>query len=333
MSEVMWGLHMAGLQASAPVDGNFVAIGWYDMGDLSILPATREAFKTHFSEVYPSESPGALPAKAGVLYRFTHEINVGAIVVYPSKPDRIVHVGIVEGDYTYLPDVDDEYAHRRAVKWVKSLPRTSFSQSALYEIGSAITLFQITTHADEFRAAIEGNPTGAEDIDEDTVNEVSIQMEESAEDFIIKQLKTKLSSYQFEKFIAHLLTCMGYHARVTQRSSDGGIDVIAHRDELGFEPPIIKVQCKQTLDQIGRPSVQALQGAVAHGEHGLFITLGAFSNDARNEERVRPNLRLIDGNALIELIYTYYENFEPKYKMLLPLKRTYIPASILAIED
>jgi len=44
--------------------------------------------------------------------------------------------------------------------------------------------------------------------------------------------------------------------RVTKASGDAGVDVIAHRDELGFEPPLIKVQCKQTLGTNGRPDVQ-----------------------------------------------------------------------------
>jgi predicted Mrr-cat superfamily restriction endonuclease len=70
---------------------------------------------------------------------------------------------------------------------------------------------------------------------------------------------------------------MGYHARVTQASADGGIDVIAHRDGLGFEPPIIKVQCKQTLSTNGRPDVQKLYGAIEKEEKGLFVTLGSFS--------------------------------------------------------
>lgn len=34
--------------------------------------------------------------------------------------------------------------------------------------------------------------------------------------------------------------------RVSERSL-WGIDIIAHRDELDFEPPIIKIQCKQIL--------------------------------------------------------------------------------------
>jgi restriction system protein len=156
----------------------------------------------------------------------------------------------------------------------------------------------------------------------------SAQVEETTEDFIIKRLKSSQTPYQFEHFVAHLLKCMGYHSRVTQASGDGGIDIIAHRDELGFEPPIIKVQCKQILSTIGRPDVQQLHGAIESGEHGLFVTLGSFSNDARTFERMKPNLRLIDGAALIELIYAHYHQFEPRYQMLLPLKRSYIPGTL-----
>jgi restriction system protein len=122
---------------------------------------------------------------------------------------------------------------------------------------------------------------------------------------------------------------MGYRARVTKASGDGGVDVIAHKDLLGFEPPIIKVQCKQTFDQIGRPHVQQLHGSIEHGEHGLFVTLGGFSDKAKAFERTKPNLRLIAGQMLIELIYTHHQ-FEPRYQILLPLKRVYIPGPTIA---
>ena len=333
MTQAIWGLHMAEIDAAAPIKENFVGIGWEAMGDLSALPKNRDAFKARLAETHPGEKAGAIPVKAGVLYRFVCEMEVGDLIVYPSKPDRMVHLGLVESDYEFQPDFMDQYPHRRRVKWVRQVPRAEFSQSALYEIGSAITLFQISAHAEEFRAALEGQATGAEDVDDENADEVTVQVEESTEDFIIKRLKTKLSPYEFEKFIAHLLTCMGYHARVTQQSSDGGIDIIAHKDELGFEPPIIKVQCKQTLDQVGRPKVQELHGAIETGEHGLFVTLGGFSPDARTFERSKPNMRLIDGNALIELIYAHYERFDTRYKMLLPLKRTYIPGSVLTAVD
>lgn len=58
----------------------------------------------------------------------------------------------------------------------------------------------------------------------------------------------------------------------------------------------------------------------------MFVTLGSFSPDARTFEQTKPNLRLIDGAALIELIYEHYHQFEPRYQMLFPLKRSYTPA-------
>ena len=257
---------------------------------------------------------------------------LGDFVVYPSKPDRMVNLGIVDSGYTYDPVSDPAFPHRRKVKWIHHLPRTTFSQSALYEIGSAITLFQISTYAEEFLAAFEGEPIVSESVDEVddvTAAGVSAQVEDSTEDFILKRLKRGQNAYAFEHFVAHLLTCMGYHARVTKASGDGGVDVIAHKDVLGFEPPIIKVQCKQILDQVGRPAVQQLHGCIEHGEHGLFVTLGGFSGEARTFERTKPNLRLIDGQMLIELIYAHYHQFEPRYQMLLPLRRVYIPGPAL----
>lgn len=100
----------------------------------------------------------------------------------------------------------------------------------------------------------------------------------------------------------------------TQASGDGGVDIIAHRDELGFEEPIIKVQCKPVLGTIGRPDVQRLNGAIETGERGLFVTLGNFSPDARTYERTKPNLRLLDGSDLIGLVYAYYDKFDPRYR-------------------
>jgi len=240
-------------------------------------------------------------------------------MIYPSKFDRMVNIGIVDGEYEYRATQPADCAHFRAVKWVRHIPRASFSQPALNEIGSALTLFRVNSNAEEFLAAMDGQAFETEAIDEASAEAVSAQVEESTEDFIIKRLKTSQTPYQFEYFVAHLLKCMGYFARVTQASGDGGVDVIAHRDELGFEPPIIKVQCKQILSTIGRPDVQKLFGAIEREEKGLFITLGNFTADARTFEQTKPNLRLIDGTSLIELIYEHYHKFEPRYQMLLPL--------------
>lgn len=325
---VTWGIHMEwddGKTAQATKD---IAIGWSEIGNLSALPPSRDAFKAAFLKVYPNKKPGAVPVEAGVLYRFAREMSVGDVVVYPSRFDKTVNIGLVSGDYAFLPSVDPEYPHRRPVEWKVHAPRPQFSQPALNEIGSAITLFQVSTNAEEFLAALEGKPFNAADVDAATAADVAVQVEENVEDFIIKQLKNTLSPEQFEYFIAELLRCMGYYARVTPYKGDGGVDIIAHKDELGFEGPVIKVQCKQTLSPIGGPPVQQLLGAIQSGENALFITLGDYTSDAVRIERGKSNLRLIGRADLIKLIFNNYERFEPRFKTLLPLKRSYTPSTI-----
>lgn len=327
----IWGIHMGTQHGDRPIEDGYVSIGWSRMGDLAQLPATREAFKAKLAEVYPETKRGAVPVNAGTLYKFACELKPGDLVVYPSKSDRMVNLGEITSEYEFDPTGTDEHgaryetSNRRRVKWLKSLPRTSFSQSALYEIGSALSLFQVSTHADEFLAALHGEGLETDPDDAAETEATAERVEEDTEDFVIRRLKTAISPTRFEHFVAHLLRCMGYHARVTQRSGDGGIDIVAHRDELGFEPPVIKVQCKQKTDNVGRPEVQQLMGAVEQSEFGLFVTLGSYTREAIDAERARPNLRLIDGSTLTELIFQHYESFEPQWQSILPLKRSYIP--------
>ena len=105
---------------------------------------------------YPDSKPAAIPNNAGQLFRFVVEMKVGDLVVYPSKHDRQVHLGRIEGGYQYNPKTEPRFPHQRAVKWLREVPRTHFTQGALYEIGSAMTLFLVKNYADEFRTAIEG---------------------------------------------------------------------------------------------------------------------------------------------------------------------------------
>lgn len=325
--KTIWGVHMDWSLGQSPLDQSFIAIGWDKLGDLSKLSGSREAFKAAVAAAYDAK-PGAVPVNAGVLFRFVHEMRKGDYVIYPSKPDRMINLGIVEGDYAFDAAKVDSYPNRRGVRWLRKLPRTDFSLDALHEIGSAITLFRVGNNADEFLAAFEGQEPKPTESESGAAEFVSAQAEESATDFIIKKLKSGINPYQFEEFVGHLLECIGYHARVTQKSGDGGVDIIAHRDELGFEPPVIKVQCKQILTTTGQPDVSQLYGHVEPSEFGLFVTLGSFSADARRFERSKRNLRLIDGPALVELIFDKYAKFQPRYQVLLPLKRIYVPGVV-----
>jgi restriction system protein len=327
-ARTVWGIHQEWDDATVSQEAKDIAIGWPALGDLAVLSPHREAFKETFAKAYPADKAGAVPVKAGILFRFAKEMTVGDVVVYPSRPDRQVNIGVVEGNYTFAPAVDPQYPHRRRIAWKVHAPRAHFSQSALYEIGSAITLFQISNNTEEFLAALDGKSFKSADVDTVSAVETAVQAEEGVEDFVIKRLKNGMNSEMFEHFIAELLRCMGYYARVTRFSGDGGVDIIAHKDELGFEPPIIKVQCKQSLSTVGGPAVQRLLGAIQSEEHALFVTLGDYTPDAARIERGKSNLRLIGGTDLVQLIFNNYERFEPQFKTLLPLKRSYTPNAI-----
>jgi restriction system protein len=327
----IWGIHggKGGDADSLFLKGNCIAVGWEKMGDLGTIKPDREAFKAKVAESYPDAKPGAIPNNAGQLFRFVHEMKPGDLVVYPSKRDRQVHLGTVDGPYRYDAGKGEGYPNVRPVKWLKAVPRTRFSQGALYEIGSAMSLFQVKNYADEFRAALEGTAKAAQPVSQDeTVAVVAEEIEETTRDFIIKRLAQQLKGHPFADLVAHLLGAMGYRCRVSPPGTDEGVDIIAHKDELGFEPPIIKVQVKSSEGKTGDPDVSALYGKVGSGEFGLVVALGTFSPQAKSFARSKGNLRLIDGEELVRLILQHYERFDSVYKGLLPLKRVYVPESL-----
>jgi restriction system protein len=295
------------------------------MGDLSAIPASRDAFRAAYAKAYPDAKPGGIPTISGEPFRFVREMKQGDLVVYPSKSDRIIHIGQVTGDYAY-DSKNGGYPNLRPVKWLKALPRLKFSQGALYETGSALTFFQIKTYADEFRDALEGKEPTVPVKEDPTVPLVQSDIEETTRDFIIKALAQELKGHPFADFVGHLLNTMGYRTRVSPEGPDGGVDIIAHKDELGFEPPIIKVQVKSSeTGSVGDPVVAALYGKVDPKEFGLFVTLGTYSNPAKQFARGKANLRLIDGYELVDLILTHYDQFDSRYKGVLPLKRVFVP--------
>ena len=332
----LWGIHggKTGDADSLFLKKNKVGLGWLKIGDLSSIAPDREAFKAAVAKAYPDKKPGAIPNNAGQLFRFVHEMKVGDLIAYPSKQDRHIHLGRVETDYMYDTTTEPGYPHVREVKWLRDVPRTHFSQGALYEIGSAMSFFLIKSFADEFLAALEGKTATIKSIKEDeSIAAVAEDIEETTRDFVLKRLAQELKGHPFAEFVAHLLNTMGYRTRVSAEGPDGGVDIVAHKDELGFEPPIIKVQVKSGEGSVGDPVVSSLYGKVGSGEFGLLISLGTFTSQATTFAKSKSNLRLIDGQELVKLIFQHYDEFDSRYKGLLPLRRVYVPEAIDAEED
>lgn len=310
-----------------------VAIGWADLGDLSKIPSGRPAFRDAVERQWPEWKPGLIQNSASQLYRFVHEMEVGDPILYPCKATREIYYGKITGAYRHVAGFGPagEMSNQRSVTWEGRISRDLLTQGAKYELGSALTLFQFKNYADDFRLAIsdrkqspssltEDSPAIAED---ETVELVASQVEESTEAFILDQLARRTKGYPFQKVVMHVLQALGYKVRESAPGIDGGIDLVARRDELELEPPLIKVQVKS--GDVGDPVVSALCGKLSATDLGLVVTLGNFSRQAREFEKSRSNLRLVDGEEFVELFLEHYEKLESSLRSLIPLKRVYIP--------
>lgn len=314
----VWGIHT--MDDHLFLNHNVVAIGWKAMGDLSLIKPDREAFKEKYKNVYPDGKPQAIPTSAGMLFRFIHEVKIGDYIVFPSKFNREINIGIIEGEYTYV-DSSSEYVQRRKVKWLKHLPRTAFSQGALFEVGSALSFFSIKNYADEFLSMIDKKIEIAPD-DDETVAKTAEDIIESTRDFILKELSKNLKGYDLETFVAELLKAMGYHTSLSAHGGDSGIDITAYKDEL---PPRILVQVKSGDGDIKETTIQSLKGAMREGDYGLFVTLSNYTKNAQKYLDNTPIIRGINGTELVELILKYYDDLNDTYKKMIPLQKVYIP--------
>lgn len=331
----MWGLHN-NAYGQELIDSRLVSIAWPYVGDLRKIGDDQARLRAHLASFYPHKKPLAHASWAGTLRRFAFEANVGDVVVFPNKQDRTLNFCRITGDYEYRPDRAKQ-PHCRSVEWLKTgAARTLFTQSALNEIGSALTMFAVKRHTSEFMRYIQATteedftpnvPSPVTDDDTHLAVPSADLVDQHTRDFVADVLLTELTHEDFEHFTADLLRCMGYQAQVTQYAHDGGVDVIAHKDLLGVEPPLIKVQCKHTALTQGRPAVQQLVGTLDVNEAGLFFTLGNFSADAVNVERARHNVRLYPGTMVVDLTLRHYHDLPSTWRNKLPLRQ------VLAVDE
>ena len=321
----IWGIHTK--DDNLFLQRDVIAIGWKEMGDLSKIEATREAFKDHYLKAYPDAKKGNIANGAGMLFRFVHEMQIGDYVVFPSKIDRRINIGVIEGSYEYDADAV-EYVQQRKVKWVKHLPRTAFSQGALYEVGSALSFFMVKNYADEYMAALDksfkNNNLPTDGDEDESVGATADEIVESTKDFILKELSKDLKGYALEEFVADLLRAMGYRTIVSAQGGDSGIDITAYKDEL---PPRILVQVKSQDGDIRETTIQSLKGAMREGDYGLFVSLSNYTKNAQKYLDSTPIIRAINGTELVDLVLKYYSELSEKYQKIIPLKLVYIPVA------
>lgn len=247
-----------------------VAIGWVGAGDCTAL-TTRDEFRAH-------------PPGADQLYRFVREMQIGDMVLTPNKATRRASVGEITGEYKYDPSVvNEEYPQVRAVKWSGSISRDDMSPKLKNSMGSAMTLFRIDEYEEEIKRLLAGDvPTPKEKEEEEETFDFLADTQEKAEAGIADHIAS-LHWDDFELLVAAVLRTLGFRTKLSKKGADGGYDIIAHPDALGFEEPRVKVEVKHRKGSIGGPEVRGFRSTIRTGEKGLCVSTGGFTGDARGE--------------------------------------------------
>jgi len=317
------------------LEKNEVIIGWDGMPDLGQFK-DKDQMLDKLREVYPDKKLQALYNYRSQLWAFAKRIEKGDLVVLPLKSQDAIAIGEVTGDYNYRPDNPSYTKHARGVKWIKQdIPRSRFDQDLLYSFGAFMTVCQIKRNNAEERiqAIVEGRtppPAPGIEGDEDTSDEAgekTVNIEEYVATQIRSYLAQKFTGHQLADLINAILEAQGYVTEVSSPGPDGGVDIIAGRGPMGFDPPRLVCQVKSGNGQQDVKVMRELKGVMQEfkAEQGLFVSWGGFTRDAIKEARKNFfELRLWDAGAVVENVLRYYEKFPDEIKADLPLKRVWM---------
>jgi hypothetical protein len=114
------------------------------------------------------------------------------------------------------------------------------------------------------------------------------------------------SPRDFEKLIGELLLEFGFEVELTQKSKDGGIDLLCAIKKEGSSETMI-VECKRYSDHVGVQLVRQLVGANAewNADKMVYVAVSGYTKSAEKFALVPTNtksLTLISGEEIIEWI-------------------------------
>lgn len=156
-----------------------MAIGWGEIGDLNAFDS-KDAIKQKMKEVFDSTKTYKNAAHA--VWQFLKEMKPGDIVFVKKGLHSIVGRGIVQSDYEYDAEREDEFRHVRQVNWTHNGEWEHPGQAAMK------TLTDITPYTDyveKLKAFFEDD-----DADDEEEEEVEVPLY-TCEDFLDEVYMTR----------------------------------------------------------------------------------------------------------------------------------------------
>jgi restriction system protein len=323
------------------LDSNLSIIGWEDMPDLTTFP-NRSDLATGLATVYPDEKGKTISNWESQLWPFVHGMKLQDIVVMPLKHRASISIGRVAGPYQFRTDLGAA-RHTRPVQWQKEVPRTVFAQDLLYSFGSFMTVCRVQRNNAEERvvavlqgqkdpaAASGGTPSDifarADAAKPDPSTEEAarpVDLAEIADDGIRSRIATVFKGHKLSTLIGAILETQGYKVVVSPPGADGGVDIIAGKGALGFDPPRLVVQVKSQDSGVDVGVLRELQGVMKQfgAEQGLLVAWGGVTKAlAKEAQRLFFEIRIWDSGEVVRAVQHSYDHFSEDVQADLPLKR------------
>lgn len=110
-----------------------------------------------------------------------------------------------------------------------------------------------------------------------------------------KEFLNKIDPYEFEYIVESLYHERGYQTKMTKKTHDGGIDIIAFRNEPGLKENLA-IQCKKTKNNVPVLFVRSLHGVVSKSNYtkGVFIATSEYTPGSRKHAHETGNIELIN---------------------------------------
>lgn len=243
-------------------------IGWEALPDLSGIKK-REQLSALLAKAYPDAKSRTRSNWESQIWSFVRLMKSGHLVALPLKSRSFIAIGEVTGEYKYRPDLPANSRHTRPVEWVAELPRGAFNQDLLYSLGAFLTVCRIQRNRAEDRVRLmlgaAANALPAEDVSsrqEPTDLEAVPDLEQYARDQIRSFISSKFRGHALTTLVAAILEAQGYKVKVSPEGPDGGVDIIAGRGPLGFDPPRLAVQVKSGDSPVDVKVLRELQGVM-----------------------------------------------------------------------
>lgn len=111
---------------------------------------------------------------------------------------------------------------------------------------------------------------------------------------------------------------------VSPPGADGGVDILAGKGPLGFDPPRLVVQVKSQDSAVYVSVLRELQGVMSqfNASQGLLVAWGGVTKALNREaQRLFFAIRIWDSGDIIRALQEGYEQLSDVVKADLPLKR------------